>query len=104
MIRQEDALYENYGDGSGLYTGNGVQPLFFHEHKSITMEWLSVKKYLPPYNTLVLIKDDNQKSVGRIKEIKMVMNAASHEKKVDYTWTSIEPYVHSPTHWMHLPE
>lgn len=69
------------------------------------MEWLSLTEYLPPLGVMVLIKDREVKSVGRIVDMKIVVSESDRTaKKLLCEWTSIEPHVFHPTHWMHIPK
>lgn len=67
-------------------------------------EWLSIKKYLPPLNVLVLTKDGDRKSAGRVTDFVVGNKAKGGEKTLSLTWSSVEPHSWNPTHWMHMPD
>ena len=70
----------------------------------MNLEMLDLKEFVPPFDTLVVVMDkDGNKSVGRISDIKICMNAVSHQKSASYTWRSFEPHIYNPTHWTHIP-
>ena len=68
------------------------------------MEWIDIKEALPPLNVLVVTKYNTEKSVGRVIEYRMGKTAGTHQPNLTLSWASQEPYIHNPTHWMHLPK
>lgn len=72
----------------------------------MNLEWLSIKEYVPPFNVMVVIKNENDVvSVGRIVEIRTVVSETDRSIRIaSYEWSSVEPFIRNPTHWMHFPK
>ena len=68
------------------------------------MEWIDIKEALPPLNVLVVTKNGGEKSVGMVSEFRMGREAGTQQPTLSLSWKSQQPYIHNPTHWMHLPK